>query len=1086
MNHKVVFTFLSLLIVFNSSAQWNDNDYRNSSNKYYWQNRKPDAAYWQQDVQYKIHARINEETNIIEGSEELTYWNNSPDTLHFVYFHLFQNAFVKGSYLKNLEAANKVKSRMGKYESDGLGTTVDRIQVNGIYATSELDNTILKVYLPEPLLPGKKALIKMGFNTYYDKGDTRRRMKMYKSWGYVHYNGCQWFPKLSVYDRMHGWDTYQHLNHEFYGDYGLYDVTLDFPSNYVVEASGVLQNRKEVLPDTLRAKLNIKNFADKKWNEAPSVITPYVKGERKEWHFIANNVHDFAFTADPTYRIGTAYWNGVECVAIVQEPHASGWQNAPEYITKIIKTFSEGIGMYCYPKIVAADAADGMEYPMLTLDGGSDPGYRGLLVHEIAHNWFYGQVGNNETYRAAMDEGFTQFLTAYGLRRIDGNNLVESKSKSGYRNHFTEPTDALDLRVLNRYTQTALQQDEVSINTHSDDFNGALGHGGGYGAVYYKTATMLYNLEYVLGDSLFAAAMSHYFDQWKFAHPYFEDFRASIIQFTKADLSWFFDEWFETTKPLDYAVGRIKKIRGTDSFAVTFKRKGQMEMPIDFTVTDKRGSQHSFYIPNTWFKKETEAETLPKWFGWGKLNETYTAHISVPGGIKHVQIDTTYRLADRNMVDNYKTRSMPVSPKAIRTKLDGGLRNRTDRRQYRMYVRPDAWWNPIDGIKAGVHFNGDYLATMYKIDASVWWNTHMLQFDKYKSYIGQSYYANYKPVNYSVNYNSPITRNLSQLELQINSRYLDGLWYNRGGFNWAVTGNNKIELYGLMMWRPSVNELSYLNDPADWSSSPGRKNNTLNVAWTHNYNYTHGRGWYRVNLRAPFLAKDALPFSYSYAQLESVNYGKLDLLDIRTRVFGRFGLGRQMPYESMLYMAGANPEEQMENKYTRSVGFAPDDWQGTSLYDVNHYQQGGGLNLRGYAGYYAPDEVNGNLLTGYKGRSGAAVNMEIGFQNYIQWRPKLTRNWLHMDMYVFGDAGVMELSRYNPTNFHMTAPTTTWSTIHADAGAGCAFTIKKWGVFEKAKPLTIRIDFPVLLNRPPYNNPQYAALHYVVGINRAF
>src|SRR5690606_29635530 len=199
------------------------------------------------------------------------------------------------------------------------------IQANGKNCLSELDNTLLKITLPEPLLPGRYVHLTMDFQTYFDDGgSTRRRMKMYDAWGFMHYNGVQWFPKICVYDRKFGWDTYQHLNKEFYGDFGSYEVALDFPSNYIVEATGVLENRDAVLPEDLRAKLDVKNFADKKWNDTPSIIIPYEKGERKVWRFNAMNVHDFAFTADPSYRIGTTYWNGVECVGLVQEPHASG------------------------------------------------------------------------------------------------------------------------------------------------------------------------------------------------------------------------------------------------------------------------------------------------------------------------------------------------------------------------------------------------------------------------------------------------------------------------------------------------------------------------------------------------------------------------------------------------------------------------------------------------------------------------------------------------------------------------------------------------------------------------------------------
>lgn len=1076
-----------------------NNEFRNVNNPLYWKNRMPDKAYWQQDVAYNIEARIDEDSNKIEGVENLTYWNNSPDTLFVVYFHLYQNAFVKNSYLRELEGANNVIAKMGNKEEAGLGSNTELVEVEGVPVRVELDNTILKVFLPGPLAPNDKTTFTIKFNTYYDMGETRRRMKMYDAWGFKHYNGVQWFPKICVYDRMHGWDTYQHLNREFYGDYGQYDVTLDFPSNYIVEATGELKNRKEALPDTLREKLDIKNFVTKKGNEAPSTIIPYVKGQRKRWHFVANDVHDFAFTADPSYRIGTAYWKGIECVAIVQEPHAAGWQNAPDYISKIIKTFSEDIGLYCYPKIVAADAADGMEYPMLTLDGGSEPGYRGLFVHEIGHNWFYGQVGNNETYRAAMDEGFTQFLTAWGLNAIDGpvpyngepKKKANGKIKQTWRSMFTDPGNVLDRNVLNRYTIDQYNEDAQPINTHSDDFNSALNHGGGYGQVYFKTASMLYNLQYTLGDSLFKAALHNYFEQWKFAHPYFEDFRASIINYTHADLSWFFDEWFETTKTLDYKIGRINKLSGEDSFAITFNRPGEMQMPIDFTVTGTDGATHSYYIPNTWFSKRTSATTLPKWTGWGKLNSTYTAVVHIPSGISHVQIDTTFRLADKDLMNNYKSRGLPISHLAIKTSLDGGLNDPLDRRQYHLYIRPDLWWNPIDGVKAGVHFEGDYFHNLYKLDATIWWNTHALQQYDYLTEQDKSWYYNYPPISYTFNYLTPISRHHPKLQLQLNSRYLDGLVNHKAGLNWLMNEKNTFSVRFQTMYRPlqankSNYSYDYLISPKDWSSTQDMPNTSLNFNWSHNYSYLDGAGRYSFTFRAPFLGGDN-PFNYSYGEFESVNHNKVGKLEVRTRLFGRYGMGNSLPSESILYAAGANPEEQMENKYTRSVGFIPNDWHGVSEYDCNHFQTGGGLNLRGYAGYFSPDERNGNVMVGYKGRSGASASVEVDFENYITYKPKWISKWLKANLYVFGDAGVMELSDVKNKDIYSIYPNSTyWSNLRVDAGLGMAFTIKNWGVFEKAKPLTLRIDLPIFLNRPPYSNDQYLTMRYVIGINRAF
>ncbi|HTN46833.1 MAG TPA: M1 family metallopeptidase [Flavipsychrobacter sp.] len=1097
------------------------NAYRSKANAHYWGHQKPDAAYWQQDVAYKIDARIDETTHIIEASQVLEYVNNSPDTLTFVYFHLFQNSFVKGSHLRSLEKAVQSYPRLGEREKNGLGTVIEKLKVDGQEVRTELDNTILKVYLPKPLLPNSSVQFTMDFTTYYDNGgSTRRRMKMYPAWGFMHYNGVQWFPKICVYDRKFGWDTYQHMNKEFYGDFGTFDVSLDFASNYIVEATGAIQNREEVLPKELREKLDVRNFASKKWNEPPSVIIPYKKGERKTWRFHAENVHDFAFTADPSYRIATAYWQGVECVGLAQEPHAAQWQNSAELVAKIIETFSTDIGMYAYPKMVAADAADGMEYPMLTLDGGGEPGYRGLLVHEIAHNWFYGMVGSNETYRAAMDEGFTQFLTAWGLNRIDGKYLkANGPPRSKYRRKFYEPADARDNRAYNAYVANALKGEPRSLNTHSNDFNNALHHEGGYGMVYYKTATMLYNLQYVLGDSLFLAAMQHYFDQWKMAHPYFEDFKNSVIQFTKVDLNWFFDEWFETTKKIDYSVNSIKKIRGTDSFAIHFRRKGQMEMPVDFTVTEKNGTQQSYHIPNTWFVrrpntarskyfidgKQVEREpdlklhggrarateneiALPKWYGWDKLHDTYTAVVSAPSGVKQVVIDTTNRLADIYLLDNTKAHGLPFRLSSMRMKWDGGMNGPADRYKYRLYVRPDLWWNPVDGIKAGAHIEGNYMNFMHRLDAGIWWNTHILQGEDYLSYESERYYQRYSPVNFTFNYISPVSYNHPNHEEQLNVRYIDGLAYGRIGHNWRPTDNVLAQLYFQTMWRPLTYDLDYLIYPHDWSSNQKRPNNSLNVVLSRSYNTKRSVGSATATFRAPLLAgNNANAFNYSYIQLELKNSLRLHKLELRSRLFGRAGMGVNLPYESALWLSGANPEDLMENKYTRSIGLIPQEWRGISPYDMNHFQMGGGLNLRGYAGYFIADERNGETLIGYKGRSGASLNLELDFDDYIRLQPKFTRNWLHIDAYAFADAGVIELSRVNNvTEYYNAAPTTMVSDLRMDAGLGFAATIRKWGVFEKAQPLTIRFDMPLFINRPPYGAPQYFGFRYVVGINRSF
>lgn len=1049
----------------------------------YWKNRMPYTGYWQQDVYYKMNVKVNEEHHIVGGHQTLQYWNNSPDTLHEVFFHLHQNAFIKGSYTQMLQAANKVLSRLGRYEREGLGTIVKDVKVDGEEMAVEIDNTIMKVTLAQPLLPHEMITIDMDFISFWDMGGTRRRMKMYDAWGFMHYNGCQWFPKICVYDTKFGWDTHQHLGKEFYGDFGVYDVTLDFPSNYIVEATGELQNRKEVLPESLRAKLEMNNFKNKPWGEKPSEIIPYQKDERKQWHFLAKHVHDFAFTADPSYRISTSYWNGIECVGLAQEPHASGWQGSGPLVADIVKNFSNQFGQYYYPKMVAADAADGMEYPMLTLDGGRNPGYRGLLVHEIGHNWFYGMVGNNETYRAALDEGFTQYLTAEGLRMLDGDTMLYDKAK-GWRARYNEPENPRDIKVLDRYVYNAATGGDYQLNTHSDDFAGALHHGGGYSNVYYKTASMLYSLRLVLGDSLFDRAMLHYFHQWKFAHPYFNDFRSSIIHFTKNDLNWFFDQWLETTKPVDYGVRRIKRVGKTDTFAITFKRNiNSMQMPIDFVVKDKKGGTQAYYIPNTWYEKNTEALVFPRWIGWGKVQQKYTVLLPVPEGIRQVVIDTSYMMADRFMLNNSKTyHAFLIGKDKVKTKFDYGFRSHLDRKQYRLYWRPDVWYNGVDGVKIGLNLEGAYLRNILKLHTAVWYNTTLGRWHPYWPEWNEGLYEKYVPVNYTFNLSSPFSLSLYDLRWNIHSSLIDGFWNHSAGVRWDINSKHTFALKAQTLYAHNTHSPDYLIYGNEWSSFKNTKNSFLEADYLYAYKGFKSAGFLKATARTPFLTS---AYDYSYLQLEHKHTALVHRMVLKTRLLGRLGYGRRLPRESSLFLAMASPEQWIDNKYLRAQMVVPEEWQGYDVATTNHVHYGGGLNLRGYAGYYAYDQREGNTYLAYKSRSGIAANAELDFSNYLRIRPKLFRNWLKMNAYLFADAGVVELMAWN-TNYYDVVGARKWSDLRVDAGLGAAFTIHKWGKIEKASPLTVRIDMPLFLNRPDFDSQQYFDFRWLVGVGMSF
>jgi len=196
-------------------------------------------------------------------------------------------------------------------------------------------------------------------------------------------------------------------------------------------------------------------------------------------------------------------------------------------------------------------------------------------------------------------------------------------------------------------------------------------------------------------------------------------------------------------------------------------------------------------------------------------------------------------------------------------------------------------------------------------------------------------------------------------------------------------------------------------------------------------------------------------------------------------LFGQIGTGKKWANESSLFFAGGNPEDMMENKYMRSQGFFPIEWANTYGPTTNHLQYGGGLNLRGYNGYYiAEKDKYGQAIKAYKGTSGISLNAELDFDRIIKWRPKKLSDWIDFDTYLFGDAGMLQYKNSKGED--------AWTQLRADAGIGCALTIKKWWVFQGTKPLTIRCDFPIYLSDVPFQENKNLAFRWMIGISRAF
>jgi aminopeptidase N len=1024
----------------------------------YWKNHQPHAGYWQQDVHYAIKAEVDDKKLQIIGEEELIYVNNSPDTLYEVFFHLYQNAFQPNSYYHQLHRSDGRKVVFSTYEKKGLGTTIDAIESLSGIDSIHLDNTILFIQLKRPILPGQKSTFKIDFTTYFGTGSLRRRLKVYKvEGGNLHFNLAHWYPRIAVYDQKFGWNTYQHLDKEFYGDFGTFDVKLTFPEKYIVDGTGNLANRNVVLPDSLRKVLDFKNYkhrGDKSAGDTLTLLFAKNSQKKKTWHFKATKVHDVAYCADPTFRIDEEVYKGTSIVALAEEKHVPSWVTAATFTKQVIQTYSEDFYPYPHPKIIVADANDGMEYPMLTMNRGGEPGYRDLLAHELGHNWFQGMIGTNETYRAFMDEGFTQFLTMWSLVKIDGDTMAHSAYGKHYYKRHKIPHQTKNRKVFDGYIYSVLNGNDAELNTHSSEFGCGIRHDDGYGHVYYKAASMLLSLQNVLGDELFLQTVHTYVEKYRFAHPYPEDFRNHVISFTKRDLNWFFDQWLESEEELDYAVKKVKRL-GDSTYAITLKRIGNMEMPLDIKIETLQDTSYFFHVPNRWNNKTTKAKVLPRWEGLGEVQREYTFEVVIPEGIYNVIIDPNNMQADINLLNNSK-----ITP--VKIKWNTYLTEPLNRNEYVIKSSPKLWYNSYDGVKIGFNLEGDYYKSLHKFNLDFWMNTGLWQ----GAVINQGSLHSFDDLNASFQYETPIRKLGKHHHFSIKQSYLVGIYHSKNAW---IYKEDKWELD-----LSSVLYTSYDNDMINYQFSrehwnPRSPNHSFNLSFERVFK---SHGYYgKLNLVARTTAFST--YDFSYFDTEFKNLFRAGRGVFRSRVFTRIGRGNNWAPEAYLYLAGASPEEMYDSQVYQAAGLIQRDWMEYGA-NTSNVHMGGGLNLRGYVGYLAPEIIGNVTVNSFRGNSGAAINLEYDFSRYLSNQGKM--RYFSWETYLFGDAGMIN-TKDNELSL---------SQIRADAGLGGYLKIKKYWLFQTMQPTVMRVDFPFWINRLPAVENNYWDFRWIIGLNRTF
>ncbi len=584
---------------------------------------------WQQRVKYTMNIDMNVQTNRFTGKQKLEYTNNSPDTLTRVFYHLYFNAFQPGSMMDNRSrrqgAINgpqgrpdwdqRVKDRILNLKPDEIGyQKILSLKMNGRDQRFNMQETILEVKLDKPILPKSKVVFDMEFEAQVPL-QVRRSGRDNPS-SQVRYSMSQWYPKLCEYD-YEGWHPTPYVGREFYGVWGDFDVSISIDKKYILGGSGYLQNPNQIGY----------GYEDK----GAKVNRP--AGDKLTWRFIAPNVHDFMWAADPGYIHISKKLKDSLTIHVLYKPTnepAKGWEDLLSMAEKALPFIEKTFGAYPYKQFSFIHGGDGgMEYPMATLCIGP-----GAALHEWLHSWYYGMLGTNESLYPWMDEGFTQYAEERTSAFL--SNSTGFAQRDNYASYFS----------------LVKSGKEDPLTTHADHYN----YNSAYGAsVYSKGAVFVEQLGYIVGAPVRDNILLEYYRQWRFKHPNAADFMRIAEKVSGMKLDWYKEYWINSTRTIDYSIdslwqdGAVTKVR--------LKKVGLMPMPIDVQITLKDGSKEMHYIPMNlmYGEKPLEDPSIPRkvYEPWKWTSSTYIIESnSKLSDFTFVEIDPSQRMADVERKDN--------------------------------------------------------------------------------------------------------------------------------------------------------------------------------------------------------------------------------------------------------------------------------------------------------------------------------------------------------------------------------------------------------------------------------------------------
>ncbi len=546
---------------------------------------RPGAGYWQQRVDYRIQATLDPAANEVRGTGTITYHNNSPDTLPFLWLFVEQNLCAPTSVTNQLnQPPLKFLGAEFDFSCQGFpgGLTLEYLRADGTNLQPAVSGTTLRADLPRPLPPGGQVSLEASW---------RFKVPALGGGRMGHdgplYEIAQWYPRLVVYDDIRGWNHEPYIGAgEFYLEYGSFDVSLTVPAGYIVAATGQLQNPEAVLTPTQRARLARARTSDTviaiiTKDEALATRAPVNPSTRlpATWHFTADSVRDFAFAAAPGVRWDASGWKGILIDAIYRPSAAPGWEEVGKMGREAIRYFSEQWYQYPYSHATTFEGPiEGMEYPMLTFTphSPSREDQQWVIAHEFGHQWYPMIVGSNERLYPWMDEGFNTF--------IDLENSARYFRGTPYG-------DTVEVHPLHLYPDHATPGEEQPLITNPTQVRDLFWVG------YQKPALMLHLLRReVLGTDRFDPAFRDYTRTWAFKHPAPPDFFRMMRNASGMDLDWFWRGWIYTTARLDQAVDSVTA-RPDGGSTVFLASRGTMIMPAELALAFADGSTDTVKLP---------------------------------------------------------------------------------------------------------------------------------------------------------------------------------------------------------------------------------------------------------------------------------------------------------------------------------------------------------------------------------------------------------------------------------------------------------------------------------------------------------